>query len=286
VESCPSASRRRENLAIQTWPDIHGDVFAHCYTQEDTDWIELPGLATFVLSRGQHEVTVYFHPRLPDDLIHETYLRAVLPLVLQANGTEVLHSSAVSMPQGTLALCGQSWSGKSTMAYALSRRGYRLRADDAVPFYTAGEEVLTPRLPFQIQLRPASRSFFGLDRFIGDRAQGGHFHDDRQVKESATLAAVGILRPIGADRRMPVDIHRLSLSEAFQGVLSHAYCFSLHDRKRKRRMMERYLELCTQIPVFEIRYTRNLEHLGEVATGIEAAVNALCPQMAVLVKQP
>lgn len=285
VESSPAVSLDKSNLAIQIWPDLHGDVFAHCYTQDDTDWIELPGLAAFAISKNQEEVTAFFHPTFSEELIRETYLRWVLPMVLQASGTEVLHSSAVLMPQGALALCGKSWSGKSTMAYTLSQRGYPLWSDDAVPFETLGEQVFTAYLPFRIQLRPASRSFFGLDSLRSDRTWGGHFRDDRQRRGPTALAAVGILKPMPSDQSVQVEIRSLTQSAAFPGLLSHAYCFSLRDQERKRRMMERYMELSTQVPIFEIRYTRNLERIAEVADGIEAAFNRLCPEMTALVKQ-
>lgn len=276
VESGPGSLLDKGDLAIQTWPDLHGDVFAHCYTQGDTDWIELPGLADFGFSKRQEEVKAFFHPRIPDELVRETYLRSVLPMVLQASGTEVLHSSAVVMPQGVVALCGKSWSGKSTTAYALSQRGYPLWADDAVAFDTTGEQVLTPRLPFRIQLRPASKSFFGPHSFTADRAAGGHTRDDRPRQKPAVLAALFILKPIASDQRLQVEICSLSASEAFPGLLSHAYCFSLRHQERKRQMMQRYMDLTTRVPVFEIRYKPNLEKISAVVDGIESTVTTLC----------
>lgn len=282
LESRPTATLDKEAVAIQTWPDLHGDVFAHCYTQGETDWIELPGLAAFAFSNNREEVTAFFHPRLPHEIIRETYLRSVLPMVLQARGTEVLHSSAVLMPQGALALCGKSWSGKSTMAYTLSQRGYPLWADDAVAFDTVGEHVFTAYLPFRIRLRPASRSFFGLDSPISDRAWSRPVRDDRQRQEPTALAAICILCPVASDLRSHIEIRRLSLAEAFPALLHHAYCFSLRDQERKRRMIQRYMDLTTRVPILEIRYKRNLERIADVADELEAAVNTLCPELTLL----
>ena len=42
-------------------------------------------------------------------------------------------------------------------------------------------------------------------------------------------------------------------------MLAHAYCFSLREPERRRRMVERYLDLTTRVPVFEIRVESGLE---------------------------
>ena len=47
-------------------------------------------------------------------------------------GWEALHASAVLSPQGVVAFCAGSGTGKSTIARGLSERGYQLCADDAV----------------------------------------------------------------------------------------------------------------------------------------------------------
>lgn len=271
-------------LAIQTWPDLYGNVFAYCYSQGDTDWIELPGLADFGFSRIGEEVKAVFCPSVSTELVQETYYRSVLPMIVQARGTEVLHSSAVLMPQGVIALCGKSWSGKSTTAYALSQRGYPLWADDAVAFDTAGEQVTTAPLPFRIQLRPASVSFFDPLR-PAPPATGALAHFDQTNQEPAILAALCILKPASPDASLNVETCPLSSAQAFAAVLSHAYCFSLHHRKRKRQMMQRYLDLTARVPAFEIRYKPGLEKLSAVLDGIESCVDRLCKESTLWVTQ-
>src|SRR5919106_5320553 len=94
------------------------------------------------------------------DSILDAYYRSVLPMALQAQGAEVLHASAVLTPRGVLALCARSGTGKSTLAYGLSRRGYPLRADDAVAFENSGAQINVRPLPFSIRLRPDAAAFF------------------------------------------------------------------------------------------------------------------------------
>ncbi|MCI0422142.1 MAG: hypothetical protein L0312_23425, partial [Acidobacteria bacterium] len=62
-------------------------------------------------------------------------------------------------------------------------------------------------------------------------------------------------------------------------------CFSLHHRKRKRQMMQRYLDLTARVPAFEIRYKPGLEKLSAVLDGIESCVDRLCKESTLWVTQ-
>src|ERR671935_59558 len=64
-------------------------------------------------------------------------------------GREVLHASAVITARGVVAFCAVSTTGKSTIAYQFSRRGYGIWADDALAFDGADRGVTALWLPFQ-----------------------------------------------------------------------------------------------------------------------------------------
>ena len=100
-------------------------------------WMCWPGRVSFRFRPLADEVLAVAQSSLQTDFIHDTYRRQALPMILQVRGHEVLHASAVAMPQGVVALCGESGVGKSTLAYGLHRRGYRLCADDAIGFQTS-----------------------------------------------------------------------------------------------------------------------------------------------------
>ena len=86
----------------------------------------------------------------------------------------------------------------------------------------------------------------------------------------APLAAVLLLERAAPDA--PVSWSRLAPAEAFPLVLEHAYCFSLHDEARKRRMMDRYLDLADRVPVVSFSYPSGFEALGRVVDAVlEAA---------------
>jgi hypothetical protein len=188
-------------------------------------------------------------------------------LILQALGWETLHASAVLMPAGLIAFCGDCESGKSTIAYGLSRRGHAQHADDAVVVRPGPAGVRAVRLPFGVRLRPASAAFLG---FIAEHRE---FQDvvpigrlEGNMVSAHPLAAVFILSRIAAG---PATSHRLAASEAFKTLLPHARCFNAHDEVSRRRLVYHYLEMVATVPVYDLGVPSGLSHLSAVLDCIE-----------------
>lgn len=206
------------------------------------------------------EVRVAPEPTTPRRVVEDVFLTVVLPLLLQAEGYEALHASAVRMPGGVIACCGFSGSGKTTVAYGLARRGHALWADDAVLFRPPGDTLTvwsSVRLPHTYNLRPAAKQFFGMD------------HDDEVVVDAPPadedrLGAVVVLR---REPGASVEIARLPLAAAVTAVIPHAYCF-FAEQGRDRKTAAAYLDLASRTPVFQVR-------LPDGFTGFETALDEL-----------
>ncbi len=67
----------------------------------------------------------------------QVLLARILPDVALARGYEALHASALESPAGVVAIAAPSGTGKTTLALALQRRGWRLFADDVLVLGTA-----------------------------------------------------------------------------------------------------------------------------------------------------
>jgi len=91
----------------------------------------------------------------------------VLPFVLQALGSELLHASGVVTPSGALAFCGGSSAGKSTIAHRLTGRGHEPLADDALMFELTAAGVDAVRIPFTTRVdgRATRMGVIGSERF-------------------------------------------------------------------------------------------------------------------------
>jgi hypothetical protein len=250
-ESDPSAT---------VWRDDAGTLVAVGQTVGDRHWVHVPRLGAFSFARDDGDITALPEPNADPDLVEDAYRRMVMPLALQARGHEVLHASAVRTEAGVVALCAVSGTGKSTIACALSRRGHLLWADDAVCFDASDAAVEARPLPFTLRLRPASAALFADEPATGEL---------RSPVERERLARVFVLArgETGSPR-----IERLAAADAFREVLTHGYCFSMHDKARNEAMVRNYLELVDRVPAYRVTFSEGLDRLDETLDVIEGAL--------------
>ncbi|HXA97936.1 MAG TPA: hypothetical protein VN323_20410, partial [Candidatus Dormibacteraeota bacterium] len=214
---------------VEVCRDARGDLLAYCCAENGALRVDLPDLASFSYARGASHVRAMPHRPLSHEFILDTYHHCVLPLILPALGTEVLHASAVIGAAGVAAFCGPSGTGKSTIAVALARRGYSLWADDAVAVDTDASVPTAIRLPFTVRLRSDSARLLGAERERQPAATAAPV--DRQP---ATLAVLCMLRRT-PDATTTVVVERLEAASTLRTALTHAYCFSVKDSAQKRR---------------------------------------------------
>jgi hypothetical protein len=269
-DGVPVPTRRNTAAASpQLWRDAEGTTLASCDTIDGQRRVDVARVGAFHVDPLSRTVSAYPRNGVPAVMIDEAYTRWVLPIVLQAHGTEVLHASAVRLG-GIVALCGDSRVGKSTLAFALGRRGHQVWADDAVAFGLRSSSAVAFALPFETRLRPQSAEFFGV-RARMDRTLLYAPPDDRPRPSEAPLTAVFVLRRSEADPGgIGVRVERLRPPTAVPALLAHAYCFSLEDPDLKRAMVAHYVDLAARVPVFALRFRTGLEMLPPMLDRIEA----------------
>jgi hypothetical protein len=253
--------------ATEVWRDNAGVICARGILSGAYAWLEFPGTAVFHLDRARRAVIAMPEPSVEDDLLYDNYYRAVLPLALQYFGVEVLHASAVRTRLGVVAFCAVSETGKSTTVAVLSRRGYPLWADDAVPIEidegAGGARALA--VPFRLRLDAAlSQAFRDPDRSFRWP------EPERLDLASAPLAALCVMQRV--DSWQTTEICRLSAIDAVAALLPHAYCFSLVEPDRKRLMMRCYIELAARVPTFAVSIATGLERLPAALDQIEGSI--------------
>ena len=246
------------------WVDYAGTPSAYFYRAGDEYWAYLPVVGAF-RSGADGRVLAVPHAGVSNDLVVDTYRRTIAPMTLQLLGRQVLHASAIEAPGGVIGFCADSQTGKSTIAFGLARRGYRVCADDALAFETSGSGVRVLELPFSVRLRPASAAYF-----------------DTPVPPAPVLDADGRITvgengmPLAAlcilsrqDEGRGVELRRLAADDVMRMLLPHAYCFTLLDDDLKRRTVAAYLELAGRVPVYEVRFTATLDDLPVLLGEIE-----------------
>jgi hypothetical protein len=82
------------------------------------------------------------------------------------------------------------------------------------------------------------------------------------------LTAVCVLQRGSEETR----VRRLGRVEAFPALLAHAYSFGFKDERRRRQMMEHYLSIASEVPVFQVVLASGLSTLDGTLDEIQAAV--------------
>jgi hypothetical protein len=268
---------------VQTWRTPSGEVIAHGYRQGSTCWMQWPALAAYRFAKGDPFVTAFVDPGAARDVVTDVYHRAVLPIALQALGREALHASGVLMASGVVAFAARSHTGKSTFAYALSRRGFPQWADDGLVMDVEQRRVTTVPLPFEVRLRAGSSALFGFDdpvfrQFTPEVAVA------RAGVPAAPLAAICLLDRVSSRSAASphVFVSRMSASDAFSAVLIHAHEFDPLDSERRRRMLEAYLDVVDRVPVYRVQFATGRQHLDGVLDGVIGALAMKTPSDAEL----
>jgi hypothetical protein len=141
--------------------------------------------------------------------------------------------------------------------------GWTQLADDQVVWQLHDGRPKVQALPFKPRLRPVSHARFGdktSPRSPWPTSQG-----------LIPMAAIYLLeqRTDGA----PVSISRVAPAQAFSALLPHAHCFDLSDVDATRVFTDDYLTLASEVPVFKVRYTPDLDRLPELLHTIVSAAD-------------
>lgn len=250
--------------ATLVWVDYAGTPSAYFYRSDEEYWAYLPAVGAFRSGRDGRILAVPGEG-VPESLVVDTYRRTIVPMTLQLLGRQVLHASAVETRAGVIAFCADSQTGKSTIAFGLSQRGYRVCADDALAFETTSAGVQVFELPFSIRLRPASAKYF--DTPVPPAPELGPDGLISVGEKVAPLAALCVLTRQPEGER--VRLARLDADAVIQRLLPHAYCFTLLDPELKRKTVEEYLRLAALVPVYEVRFAAAIDELPGLLNEIE-----------------
>lgn len=107
--------------------------------------LKLDRIARFLVCNG-NEIVIERAPEATDGDLRVFLLGSVIGALLHQRGVLPLHASAIETRLDAVAFAGEVGLGKSTLAAAFHRRGYRVLADDVctVSLDQEGKPLVTP----------------------------------------------------------------------------------------------------------------------------------------------
>jgi hypothetical protein len=152
-----------------------------------------------------------------DALLHPSYARyhfieAVALILISTSYTTPLHAACVSRHGRGMLLCGESGTGKSTLAYACARSGWIFTSDDASYLKHHASELRVAGNSHQFRFRPSAKNLFPEleGRNITPRAEG---------KPSIEVPSAELLGIATADQALIHDIILLNRMPTAQAEL-------------------------------------------------------------------
>jgi hypothetical protein len=270
---CGAAPLPDVDASVDRWIDPAGHVHGHSIGTGDCYLIHLYGAGSFAFSRHSDLVRGVREPGVTPEAFEEVFRRQILPFVLQQQCWEVLHASGLVVAGAFIALCGDSQTGKSTLAHAWRRRGGDVFADDAIPFRVEGDFARLRPIPFQLRLRPPALRHFGLADAASMAVPVGGLA--LAAEDGALLRAMYLLDRRKDEEEGPVWIAPSVVEEALRGLLKQAYCLTLRDRARNQQMVESYLNLMNAVPTFHLSYPTGLGHVETILDQLHTHVTGL-----------
>ena len=252
------------SAGVHVWRTPEGALIAHGYKQEATYWMHWPSVAAFRFAAADQFITAFVNPHASRAVVEDVYRRGVLPMATQALGREALHASGVLTAAGVVAFAARSHTGKSTLAYGLSRRGFVQWADDGVAFDVSGGGVSTFPMPFHVRLRAESSRLVGFEDLACRQFEPSSVIAPGDLRPTR-LSAICLLRRLDDGWQGPAAyIERIEPAKALMQVLVHAHEFNPHDEDRRCRMLQAYLELVDLVPVYDLGFAPGTERFAAV----------------------
>ncbi|WP_083897087.1 hypothetical protein [Azospirillum sp. B506] len=236
--------------------------------------VHIPGLVRILLRDGR-DITVEILRDEGEATGWRAFLLGVgLALLCDQRGVFPLHAATLRVGNRTVALAGDSGEGKSTLAFALTRRGHRLLSDDLTVLRDDGPGGTTvlpafPRLKlWRDTLDWANLPVEGIPHVRPDLEKYDLSLAAGFTADMVRLDAILVLSK-GADGEPPA-LTPLRQAEAVVEIMRHT------SRRRTRLLashkpilFKRSAEIARSVPTFLLSYCRRFDALGATTALIE-----------------
>lgn len=245
---------------------VSGDSF--CITRSGVYrfWDDLGTL----LIRNGSEILVDPAPEVDVSVIRAGILGAGFGTLLHQRGHLILHASSVVVDGKAVVFAGGSGQGKSTIALALYRRGYKLLSDDVTAI------DMTAAIPrailgySQINVQPDVLVAHSCDPTQFDKVEPAlekRVIPTRQAYSDSVFLLKQIYVLAEGDE---TEIEVLGSFEALAELLGRSYCFRMLTPRGRSKHLAQCAKLAQTASVLRFKICRSLEELPAAIQLLEA----------------
>lgn len=211
------------------------------------------------------------------DILEQSFVDQVFPLVLHLRGRFSLHASGVTTARGVVGFMGVSGMGKSTLAATLTTdaaitdafTGSKLVSDDCLTLHLSESEVLAlPSYPASRLWVDSAERFSSTDRLVVDTVRTGKLRLDREGAD-ASLPLVALFVLV-ADAEVRVE--PLRGGDTVAALAAHLHRLDTADRRRLTDELALLASVAARVPVSRLVYPRSFDALGAVRAALAAAL--------------
>lgn len=231
------------------------------------------GLCEFQISRDGSRISCRPWAKVPWSDVRPFLVGRILPLALNLRGTLTLHSGAVLLPNGAIALAAKSGTGKSNMLTALACMGYRLIADDMLAVSERGVNIQVELGTSQVRLTEESLRFLRSSLPPNQKIESDSdkvrvfLREDTIPADPMPLQAVYLLnrRP---EERGDTEIKTLPPKEALLALAKNVSNLILMERPQLSQQFAAISRLVQKVPVKTLSYSSGIETLPAVCQAL------------------
>jgi len=270
---------------FMSWSLSSGEPWLSCAKVGNQYLLRFPGLADFVVDVAGRDIIVMADSETPSDTLRHLLLDQVLPLVLNLQGHEALHATAVLTPRGVCAFMGPAGTGKSTLAASFLLAGYPVISDDCLVLEEDSVRIVAP--PAYPGLRLWDDAVEALDGSCNRLRPVAHYTSKRrlvpeQLQEESFPGPHPVARIYSLARTIGAEVSSspkgqlltpLSFRDGFMELITAAFRLDITDRTMLVRQFLFYERVVSHVSVRRLQVPNTFSSLPAVREAILADLN-------------